>query len=388
MITVGGTNGKGSCVAMLEAMAMAAGYHTACYTSPHLLRYNERVRIDGLAVDDDALCTAFQGVEAARGPVPLTYFEAGTLAAVVLFAEHRPGLCVLAVGLGGRLDAVNLLAAAGAVVTSIGLDHVDWLGPDLDAIAAEKAGIFRAGRVAVIGQPDAPASLRGCARTRGARVLQLGHEIGVELQPASGWRWSGEDGQSFALPLPAMRGPFQVHNAAAAVTALRAIADTLAVPVRALREGLLRARLPGRFQVIPGDVTLILDVAHNPQAAEALVGNLRAFPCRGGLRVIIGVLADKEPEAIVAALRPLVRAWYLTAGEDPRALVPSALAERVGPVLRGDPMAVMPSVAAALDRARSDSGPGDCVLICGSFTVVGEALAHMGRSGMAGILAR
>lgn len=388
VITVGGTNGKGSCVAMLEAMALAAGYRTACYTSPHLLRYNERVRIDGRAVSDEVLCDAFERVEQARGGVALTYFELGTLSALLLFARARPGVCVLEVGLGGRLDAVNLLDADCSVVTSIGLDHTDWLGNDLDSIALEKAGIFRAGRPAVIGQPEAPERLRAQAQLLGARVLQIGREIGIGSRPGGGWTWIGEGGQRLALPMPALRGSFQTHNAAAAVTALRAISGALPVPVAALRDGLLRACLPGRFQVLPGDVTLILDVAHNAEAAEALAGNLRAFKCLGVLRAVIGVLADKRPEDIVAPLAPLVRDWYLTRSSDSRAMSAGGLAERIRPVVSGAGIEVRESVHEALAAARTDSRSGDCVLVCGSFTTVGEALGDMGMNDLAGILPR
>jgi dihydrofolate synthase/folylpolyglutamate synthase len=229
VITVGGTNGKGSCVAFIEAMAQAAGYATACYTSPHLLRYNERVRIAGEPATDEALCAAFARVERARGATPLTYFEFGTLAALDLFVRATPDLVVLEVGLGGRLDAVNLLDADCSVVTSIGRDHTAWLGDTLDAIAYEKAGIFRPGRPAVIGQPDAPVRLRGEAQHLGARVLQVGREIGVGLDPASGgWVWQGTDGERLAMPAPAMRGAFQLHNAAVVIAAPRTLLNPVA----------------------------------------------------------------------------------------------------------------------------------------------------------------
>ncbi|HYN77591.1 MAG TPA: folylpolyglutamate synthase/dihydrofolate synthase family protein, partial [Lamprocystis sp. (in: g-proteobacteria)] len=321
VITVGGTNGKGSCVAFIEAIAEAAGYRTACYTSPHLRRYNERVRIGGVAATDEALCAAFARVDQARGATPLTYFEFGTLAALVLFAAAKPDLVVLEVGLGGRLDAVNLIDADCAVVTSIGRDHTAWLGETLDAIAGEKAGIFRAGRPAVIGQPDAPERLRMEAQRLGATVLQVGREIGAETDPAGGgWVWRGAQGERLALPTPAMRGTFQHHNAAAAITALRTQRERLPIPVNAIRAGLGRARLEGRFQVIPGEITWILDVAHNREAALSLAGNLRGFKCPGRLLAVFGVLADKEPEAIAEPLRPVVDAWYLTASRDARAM--------------------------------------------------------------------
>ncbi|WP_295613396.1 bifunctional tetrahydrofolate synthase/dihydrofolate synthase [uncultured Lamprocystis sp.] len=377
VITVGGTNGKGSCVALIEAMAQAAGYRTACYTSPHLLRYNERVRINGEAVTDEALCAAFARVEGARGATPLTYFEFGTLAALDLFAAAGPDLVVLEVGLGGRLDAVNLIDADCAVVTSIGRDHMAWLGETPDAIAVEKAGIFRCGRPAIIGQPDAPERLRAQAQLLGAPVFQVGRELGMERDAQSGgWIWRGSDGERLALPIPAMRGAHQLHNAAAALASLRSLRARLPLPVQAIRAGLGRARLPGRFQVVPGTVTWILDVAHNPQAAAALAENLRGFRGSGRVRAVFGVLADKEAEAVAAPLKPLVDAWYLTASRDARAMPAARLAECLSDVLDGTQHAVWASVPEAIDAAVAASAPGDCLLIYGSFTIVGEALAR------------
>jgi dihydrofolate synthase / folylpolyglutamate synthase len=377
VITVGGTNGKGSCVAYLDTMAQAAGYRTASYTSPHLLSYNERVRIGGEPATDAALCEAFARVEGARGETPLTYFEFGTLAALGLFAAAAPDLVVLEVGLGGRLDAVNLIDADCAVVTSIGHDHTAWLGSDLDAIAREKAGIFRPGRPAVIGAPDAPARLRAEAERLGARVLQVGREIGVEPESeGAGWVWTGPEGERLAMPTPAMRGVFQHHNAAAAITALRVLKGRLPVAVGALRAGLGRARLPGRFQVMPGEVSLILDVAHNPEAAQALAGNLRAYRRTGRMLAVLGVLGDKEPEAIVQPLCPLVDGWYLTASRDARAMPADELARRLSSVLKGATVTVLPGVAGALAAARAAAAPGDCLLVFGSFTTVAEVLAQ------------
>ncbi len=378
IVTVGGTNGKGSCVAFLESIAQAAGYRTGVYTSPHLLRYNERVRIAGVEATDEALCAAFARVEQARGSVPLTYFEFGTLAALDLFAAAAPDLAILEVGLGGRLDAVNLIDADCPVVTSIGRDHTAWLGDTLDAIAREKAGIFRAGRPAVIGQPDAPPALREAARQLGAQVLQVGQEIGVEPDPETGgWIWTGPQGR-LALPAPTLRGAFQIRNAAAAIAALKCLADRLPIPAAAFRAGLARARPPGRFQVVPDTVTWILDVAHNREAAEALAGNLRAFRCPGRVRAVLGVLADKEPEAIAEPLLPLVDGWFLTASADPRAMAAESLAERLGGLIPPGQVRVLSGVGDALVAALADSSPGDCVLVYGSFTTVAEAIVHRG----------
>ncbi|WP_295400801.1 bifunctional tetrahydrofolate synthase/dihydrofolate synthase [uncultured Thiocystis sp.] len=375
VVTVGGTNGKGSCVAMIESMVEAAGYRCACYTSPHLLRYNERVRIAGEAVSDAALCDAFARVDRARGDIALTYFEFGTLAALDLFVRERPDLAVLEVGLGGRLDAVNLLDADVSVVTSIGRDHTDWLGETLDAIAVEKAGIFRPGRPAVIGQRDAPGRLREEALRLGATPLQLGREFERETADA-GWIWRGASGERLALPIPALRGDFQRDNAAAAIRALLCLRQSLPVPVNAMRTGLQRARLPGRFQVIPGVPTWILDVAHNGAAAQSLATNLRDFACSGQLRAVLAVLSDKEPEAIARPLLPFVTQWFLTQSDDARAMPADRLAARLDAVLPEPAAGCFVKLATALAAARAASAPGDGLLVVGSFTTVSQALGQ------------
>lgn len=377
LVTVGGTNGKGSCVAMAEAICRAAGYRTGVYSSPHLLRYNERVRIDGEDVSDELLCEAFERIDRARGEMALTYFEFGTLAALDIFVRSAPDIVILEVGLGGRLDAVNLWDADVSVVTSIGLDHMAWLGDSLDEIAYEKAGIFRPGRPAVIGQRDAPARLRAEAQLRGSLPMQLGREIDWSLGDGGGWIWSAPSGERLALPEPAMRGPFQYDNASAAIAALRALQECLPISVNAIRAGLQRARLPGRFQVFPGSLTWILDVAHNGEAAQALAANLRAFACRGRLRAVLAVLEDKSPESIVGPLLPFVGDWYLAQSRDPRAMPVEVLSKRLEGALPAPAAVLLSDLDAALDAAEAASEPGDALLVVGSFTTVGAALRRL-----------
>ncbi|SDW47388.1 bifunctional tetrahydrofolate synthase/dihydrofolate synthase [Thiocapsa roseopersicina] len=377
LVTVGGTNGKGSCVAMAEAICRAAGYRTGVYSSPHLLRYNERVRIDGEDVSDALLCEAFERIDRARGEMALTYFEFGTLAALDIFVRSAPDIVILEVGLGGRLDAVNLWDADVSVVTSIGLDHMAWLGDSLDEIAYEKAGIFRPGRPAVIGQRDAPARLRAEAQLRGSLPMQLGREIDWSLGDGGGWIWSAPSGERLALPEPAMRGPFQYDNASAAIAALRALQECLPISVNAIRAGLQRARLPGRFQVFPGSLTWILDVAHNGEAAQALAANLRAFACRGRLRAVLAVLEDKSPESIVGPLLPFVGDWYLAQSRDPRAMPVEVLSKRLEGALPAPAAVLLSDLDAALDAAEAASEPGDALLVVGSFTTVGAALRRL-----------
>jgi dihydrofolate synthase/folylpolyglutamate synthase len=277
------------------------------------------------------------------------------------------------------LDAVNLIDADVSLVASIGHDHGDWLGDTLDAIAREKAGIFRAGRPAIIGQPDAPEALRLAAEQLGAEPLQVGREIGIEPDADSGgWIWTGPQGR-LALPLPAMRGSVQIRNAAAAIAALKSLSDRLPIPAAAFRAGLGRARLPGRFQAIPDTVTWILDVAHNRESAAALAENLRGFRREGRVRAVLGVLRDKDPVALVAPLLPLVDGWLLSASADPRAMPAEDLAAQVEGLIPQDRVRVLPAVGAALDLALSDSAPGDCLLVYGSFTTVAAALVHRGE---------
>ncbi|KAA6187013.1 bifunctional tetrahydrofolate synthase/dihydrofolate synthase [Thiohalocapsa marina] len=378
VITVGGTNGKGSCVAYLDAIYRAAGYRCGCYTSPHLLRYNERIRIDGAEVSDEAICEAFARIDAARGDSLLTYFEFGTLAALDLFVRAELDVVVLEVGLGGRLDAVNIIDADVAVVTSIGSDHLEWLGTRPEQIAFEKAGIFRDGRPAVIGQRDAPSRLRTRALEIGARPLQLGREYDYRLgagQAVGDWDWQGPAGAARgALPAPALRGRFQYDNAAAALCAIDCLQAQRPVPNAAVRQGLLRVQLRGRFTVLPGPVTWILDVAHNAEAAQALAANLAAYPRSGKLMAVFSLLADKDAAAVVQALADQVAHWHLTLAPNIRAMSLEQLQGAADARAPGARSVCHADVERALAAAAAAAEPGDCVLVFGSFTMVEAAL--------------
>jgi dihydrofolate synthase/folylpolyglutamate synthase len=310
VITVGGTNGKGSACAMLEAILDLAGYRVGCYSSPHLLRYSERVRIARAEAVDADLVRAFSAVEAARGSVPLTYFEMGTLAAMWLFAERRIEVAVLEVGLGGRLDAVNAFDADCAVVTAVDIDHVDLLGGDRESIGYEKAGIFRAGRPAICGDPDPPARLVRHAAGIGARLLRVGVDFGFTVQNGQ-WQYWGPRGKRNALPHPALRGAPQLGNAATAITALESLRERLPVTANDIRSGLLRADIPGRFQVLPGRPSVILDVAHNPQAARALARSIAAMSGGGRTYAVFSMLKDKDMAGVVAALKAAIAHWFI-----------------------------------------------------------------------------
>ena len=384
VITVAGTNGKGSTVAFLEAMLTAAGRRVGAYTSPHLLRYNERVRIDGADADDAALVGAFERIERARGegagaPLPLTYFEFGTLAALLLFADAGVDVAVLEVGLGGRLDAVNIVDADASIVTTIDLDHQDWLGEDRDAIGREKAGIFRAGRPAIIGEADPPRGLLDEAARIGAR-LRLAQRDHVSAREPGGWYWSGwRDGDGEAphlhLPTPALAAACQQDNAAAAIAALYALRDRLGWNPQAIAHGVATARVAARLQRHAGVPDLVVDVAHNPQAARALADWLERERAPGRTLAVFGALGDKDVAGIVQALMRCVDAWFL-AGLDrdsPRGLPAAELALRIAAPLEPEPSRHA-GVAEALAAACRDARSGDRVLAFGSFFVAAEAL--------------
>lgn len=385
VITVGGTNGKGSTVALLEAMLAAAGRRVGAFTSPHLLEYNERVRIDGADADDAALIASFERIEAARrtGPddaIPLTYFEFGTLAALDLFARAGLDVALLEVGLGGRLDAVNIVDADVAIVTTVDLDHMDWLGSDRDSIGREKAGIARAGRPAIVGELDPPAGLLEALVDRGARIERAGMDFSVQRQ-ALGWRWQHRDGLVMALPDPVLSAPVQYANAAAAIAALHALGTAGGLTAAgdfpdAVRRGLQTARVPARLQTFPGDPPLIVDVGHNPQAARALAAWLDAQP-DVPTHAVYGALADKDVSGVIAALGSRIDHWHLAGLEQAssRGLPVDVLADllrRAVPQARFDGH---PDVLAALSAAREMAGPGERILAFGSFFVASAVMA-------------
>ena len=371
VITVGGTNGKGSTVAFIEAMARAAGLAVGAYTSPHLRRYNERIRLHGQDATDAALVAAFERIEAARGDIALTYFEFGTLAALVLMEAAGLDLAILEVGLGGRLDAVNIVDPDVAVITTVDLDHQDYLGDDREAIGAEKAGILRAGKPCVLGEKDPPSSVLRHAYAIGAFAIR-GYSDYLVNDLEDGWRWR-EPGYQVDLPDPGMEAPAQRANAAAAIAALRAL--HLDVPDRALREGVRDARVPGRLQRLPGAPERVLDVAHNPQGARQLGEWLGAHP--RPTVAVFSALGDKDVAGIVTPVAAHVLAWHLGPITDagPRGLDVATLEARVRAALPDAVLHAHPSLRAARAAAADDIGPAGRVLVYGSFHTVAEALA-------------
>ena len=371
VITVAGTNGKGSSVAMLESILRAAGYRVGSYTSPHLWRYNERIRINGEPVEDSLICDAFARIDAARGDTSLTYFEFGTLAAFLIFAEAELDVAVLEVGLGGRLDAVNLLDADVALITAIDIDHAAWLGDTREVIALEKAGITRPGHPVVCSDPEPPQGLLDYVYGQGSPLFRLERNYHYRSQDDEGWLYSDGEGILPGLPPPALVGEVQLQNAAGVIRALRCLPQ-LPLSPQAIRQGLLAVSLPGRMQVLLGKPQLILDVAHNPQAARTLANNLAAMPCAGRTLAVVAMLADKDMAGVIAAIAPQVDHWYpagLTvwrgAGVD--RLVSELHAQGIGAVTAAT------DVAQALETARGQARPEDRIIVFGSFHTVAEA---------------
>jgi dihydrofolate synthase/folylpolyglutamate synthase len=386
VITVGGTNGKGSTVALIEAMLRAAGLRVGSFTSPHLLEYNERVRIDGVHADDASLIGSFERIESARvatgeEAIPLTYFEFGTLAALDLFARARVDVAVLEVGLGGRLDAVNIVDADVAVVTTVDLDHMDWLGPDRDSIGAEKAGIARSGRAVIVGESEPPAGLIDGLTRIGARIERAGVDFDTERH-ANGWRWQHRDGTAMELPDPMLAAPVQFANAAAAIAALHAlfVDDETVQPKNffaAVRAGLWDVRVPARLQSLGGDPSLTVDVGHNPQAARALAEWLDTQPPTR-VHAVYGALADKDVAGVIAALGARIDHWHLAGLE--RATPRGMNAQTLGSILvKTLPQATFdeyPDVGRALAAARAMAQRGERILAFGSFFVAGAVIAE------------
>jgi dihydrofolate synthase/folylpolyglutamate synthase len=376
-ITVTGTNGKGSTVAMLEACLRARGYRVGAYTSPHLIRYNERVRLDGREAADAELCDAFAHVESARAATPLTYFEFGTLAAFELFRRAGIEIAVLEVGMGGRLDAVNAIDADVAIVTSVGVDHTAWLGPDREAIGYEKAGVFRRNRPAICGDSHPPESvIQGAARA-GAELLRINRDF-FAARAESGWTWRSGSRAHSGLPPPALRGDHQLNNAACALMALERLSGRFPVDPSHIRAGLGHAVVPGRFQVLPGRPLTVLDVAHNPDAAAALAATLGQQLTDGRTLAVVGMLKDKDIVGVARALRPLIDRWYAATLHTPRGAAAADIVAALAPAGVTATAQTFDTVRAAYAAARADAEEPDRIVVFGSFYTVGDILTALG----------
>ena len=375
-IIVAGTNGKGSTVACLEALLRCLGHRVGAFSSPHLLRYNERIRVDGAEVADAELVAAFEAIEAARGETTLTFFEYNALAALQVFRVRGVDYAVLEVGLGGRLDAINIVDAEAAIVCSIGLDHADWLGTDIEAIGREKAGVFRRGALAVLGDPRMTPSVLAEARRLGARACVAGEDFHW-MQDAGRQTWEFRAGALHLtqLPLPALPGRIQLANASAALATLAGMGLLGSGDAGAVARALRSLTLPGRFQIVPGKVEWILDVAHNEAAAAVLAQNLRDRACAGRTWCVVGILGDKDVGAVAAGLASVVDEWVVCGVAAPRGLPAAELAAR-SPVFAAARLA--DDITQGMQQAAAASQPGDRIVVCGSFLTVGPAMQLLG----------
>ena len=369
VFTVAGTNGKGSTCAMLESIARQAGYRTGLYTSPHLVRFEERCRIDGVPVQAERLLPHFAAVDAVRGETPLTWFEFTTLAVLCALAEAAPDVVILEIGLGGRLDAVNIIDSDCAVIATIDLDHMEFLGPDRDSIGWEKAHVMRAGRPAIVGDPNPPQRLLDYGTSIGADLWLLGRDFNFTGDRQQ-WNWSGRQQRLSGLAYPALRGANQLFNAAGVLAAFEALRSRLPVNAQAVRNGLALVELPGRFQIVPGQPALVLDVAHNPQSVAMLARNLDAMGFYPRTHAVFGAMRDKRLAPMLERIRPLVDAWYLCGLPSPRAASPDELAA----LLPGATSSGHADPAAALRAAASAADPADRIIVFGSFFTVGGVL--------------
>jgi dihydrofolate synthase/folylpolyglutamate synthase len=385
VITVAGTNGKGSTCAFLESILLASGYRVACHTSPHLLKFNERARINGADVNDDLLLKHFAAVENARVSLvdapTLTYFEFTTLAIMHLFSESHLDVVVLEVGMGGRLDAVNIIDADCAIVTSIDIDHADFLGGTRELIAFEKAGIFRPGRIAVCGDPIPPQTLIDHAEQLGCDLWLQGRDYNFQGDKQQ-WGWAGRQKRFSGLGYPALRGANQILNASAVIAALMALHERLPVSAQDIRNGFALVELPGRFQVLPGQPTVVLDVAHNPHAAATLAQSLERMGYHPYTYAVFGAMADKDIEGVIKPLLEIVDFWFLTDLPTKRAASAKDLTQKL------EQLGVKPkngvdggiecfsTPAAAYQKALSQAGEGDRIVTFGSFYTVAGVMAY------------
>ena len=385
VILVGGTNGKGSTCAMLESILTQAGYKTALYTSPHLLRFNERLRLEQKPVDDERLMASFEVVEAARGLETLTYFEFTSLAIFHAVMQERPDVLIAEIGLGGRLDAVNILDPDCSIVTAIDIDHAEWLGTSREQIAWEKAHIFRAGRPAICADPAAPQSLIDYAQTIGADLYVMGRDFNYAGDRQQ-WSCAIRGRRRAGLAYPALRGANQLLNASGVLAALEALRMSLPVSAQAIRQGFALLDLPGRFQVLPGQPCVILDVAHNPHAVAHLAANLDQMGFFPETYAVVGMLSDKDVASAFKAISPRIQHWMLCDLPGPRGLSAASLRERLvescglSVDVLGNPASIdcFSAPRQALTEARRRAQDNDRIVVFGSFLTVADVLVEQG----------
>lgn len=380
VITVAGTNGKGSTVALLEAMLRPHG-RVGAYTSPHFLRYNERVRIDGMEVDDEVLCAAFERVEQARGGTSLSFFEYGTLATLLIFREQAIDYAILEVGLGGRMDAVNLWDADVALITSISIDHTEWLGRTRESIGREKSGIMRPGRPVICGEPDPPISLSDQAQRLGAPMQRIGMDFFAQPLDSENWRYHHRDGMALELPVPRrLPGKVQLNNTASALTALRQLGK---IDLGAIRHALETVDLVGRFQILDEPVDTILDIAHNPDGTANLARNLRQYRAGRPLHAVFSALQEKDVANMLGPLSPMFESWHLSKLEAARAM-PLQTLQILAEARKLPDVQVHPTLMEAYREAVRKAGRDGTVVVFGSVFAVGEFLLYRSQEAALG----
>lgn len=377
VITVAGTNGKGSCVALIESIFVAAGYRVGSYTSPHIVCYNERIRINRESLGDELICEAFERVNKVRNNISLSYFEFGTLAALDLFRRADLDVMLLEVGLGGRLDAVNICDADLAIITSIALDHVDWLGKDRESIGFEKAGIMRPGVPVICGDYDPPLSVLRQAQALPSPLYTIGMDYRYHRQ-FKHWNWQGPYNSWSNLPFPGLKGEVQLQNAATVLMGLSLLQKRLPVDLVAIQTGLSKTNLPGRLQRVPGRVETILDIAHNPAAARVLADALKATSISGHTHAVLAVLSDKDAGGIVQAMRECVDYWYLTQVQSARAMPLTELAETTKDQLSGSRVECFTDACLAYRKATIRAREGDRIVVFGSALIIAPILNLIG----------
>ena len=381
-IIVAGTNGKGSCIAFLEAIYRAQGYRVGAYTSPHILKYNERIRIDGQSVSDDTICQAFERIDAVRDEVSLSYFEFGTLAALDIFRRSELDIQLLEVGLGGRLDAVNIIDSDVSLVTSICIDHVDWLGETRNAIAYEKAGVFREGVPAVIGDVNPPESLLSCALEKHTPLLRINHEFIVHKEQGS-WDWvctSNNQREYMSLPEPALKGEHQFRNAASVLMAVTEMEELLPVNVKSIHAGLQNIHLKGRFQFIDADIPVLLDVAHNTQAVSSLVDYLLTDFADKKIYAVFSMMKDKDITGVIEIIKPVIKHWFVAPLNNPRTANEVLMQNCFRRCGLDNVTFGYKDFSETYVAAEKKSGSSDLILVFGSFFLVSEYLAKFENS--------
>jgi dihydrofolate synthase/folylpolyglutamate synthase len=376
VISIAGTNGKGSCAVLLDSILRKAGYRTGLYTSPHLVRYNERIRLNGAEASDAELCGSFARINNARESITLTYFEFGTLAAMDIFQRNNVDIAIMEVGMGGRLDAVNMLDANVSLISTIDIDHEKWLGNDRETMGREKAGIFRSMRPAVCADPDPPRSVIETADLVGANLVRSGHDFHHEILDGN-WSWRSGVSQYQKLPVPGNLD-YQVGNASGVLMVIQAISAYFPVDQENVVSAMHNFRMPGRFQIVPGEVPLILDVAHNRQSAAALAENLGRIPVSGRSILVLGMLKDKNHSAFMQAMLPHIDTWYLSSLDDARGAGAEELSAVLKSIKQDLNVMVFEDLEQALMSARENARSGDRLIVTGSFVTVGKAISLFG----------